>query len=176
DEVRAAAELHRRFVEEELVPEIPEDQNHAKELARALHRRFPLVLGAEHLAPVASRFKNQLAENGKALGAADILPEADHNLIVGLATAGEVAGTLSMVTLESALYHERTRKRVDLTASYFAETGIPVHRIEVGGDGILAQLLVGTAWGDYVSAYLALLNDQDPSPVPQIDRLKRELG
>ncbi|MGH2608087.1 MAG: SIS domain-containing protein, partial [Tepidiformaceae bacterium] len=70
DEVRAAAELHRRFVEEELVPEIPEDQNHAKELARALHGRFPLVLGAEHLAPVVSRFKNQLAENGKALGAA----------------------------------------------------------------------------------------------------------
>lgn len=176
DEVSDAGHAHRALIEREFEPTVPEETNRAKQLARALHRRFALVLGAEHLAPVASRFKNQLAENGKALGAADILPEANHNLIVGLATAGNVRDCLSVVALESNLYHQRNRKRLDLTTTYFAETGIPVHRANVGGDGLLTQLLVGTAWGDYTSAYLALLNDQDPSPVPQIDRLKAELG
>jgi glucose/mannose-6-phosphate isomerase len=174
-EVRSAAAAHAAFVEGELRPEIAEQDNRAKQVARALHRRFPLVLGAEHLAPVASRFKNQVAENGKALGAADILPEANHNLIVGLATASDVADTVSLVTLESELYHERTRRRFELTSKYFEEASIPVHRLRVEGQGLLEQLLIGTAWGDYVSAYLALLNDQDPSPVPQIDRLKTEL-
>ena len=176
DEVGRAGELHRQFVEDELVPEIPEDRNQAKQLARALHRRFPLILGAEHLAPVASRFKNQVAENGKALGAADTLPEANHNLIVGLATAGDVAGVLSLVTLESRIYHPRTQQRFALTSNYFDGEGIPVHRAPVGGEGLLEQLLLGTAWGDYVSAYLALLNGEDPSPVGPIDRLKAELG
>jgi glucose/mannose-6-phosphate isomerase len=176
DEVRDAGEAHGAFVAREFEPGVPEEQNEAKRVARELHRRFALVLGAEHLAPVASRFKNQVAENGKALGAADILPEANHNLIVGLATAENVADCLSLVTLESGLYHDRNRKRFDLTTTYFAEHGIPVHRATVGGKSLLAQLLLGTAWGDYVSAYLALLNDQDPSPVPQIDRLKAELG
>ncbi|MEX0783244.1 MAG: bifunctional phosphoglucose/phosphomannose isomerase [Dehalococcoidia bacterium] len=175
-EVRDAGASHRALVESEFEPGVPEQRNPAKQTARALLRRFPLVLGAEHLAPVASRYKNQVAENGKSLAAADILPEANHNLIVGLATAADVADTLSLVTLESALYHERTSLRFDLTTKYFAEAGIPVHRHQVGGEGLLAQLLLGTAWGDYVSAYLALLNDQDPSPVPQIDRLKAELG
>jgi glucose/mannose-6-phosphate isomerase len=175
-EVRRAGVAHSAFVERELQPEVGEQDNRAKQVARALHRRFPLVLGAEHLAPVASRFKNQVAENGKALGAADILPEANHNLIVGLATAADVANTVSLVTLESGLYHDRTGLRFDLTSTYFEEAGIPVHRLHVEGEGLLEQLLLGTAWGDYVSAYLALLNGQDPSPVPQIDRLKAELG
>jgi glucose/mannose-6-phosphate isomerase len=110
-DIREAADLHRAFVASEFEPDIPEERNAAKQIARALHRRFPLVLGAEHLAPVASRFKNQVAENGKALGASDVLPEADHNLIVGLETAADVRESLSLVTLESALYHERNRKR-----------------------------------------------------------------
>ncbi len=176
DEVTEAGESHRSYLERDLEPAVPEERNEAKQIARALHGRFPLVVGAEHLAPVASRFKNQIAENGKSLGAADILPEADHNLIVGLATAANVADCLGLVTLESALYHERIQKRFELTTAYFAEKGIPVHRAPVTGDSLLEQLLIGTAWGDYVSAYLALLNEQDPSPVPQIDRLKRELG
>jgi glucose/mannose-6-phosphate isomerase len=176
DEVREAGEIHREFVERQLEPGIPEERNEAKQVARSLQGRFPLVLGAEHLAPVASRYKNQIAENGKALGAADTLPEAGHNVIVGLATASHVTSTLSLVTLESGAYHERTRKRFELTAGYFEEQGIPVHRHEVGGEGMLAQLLLGTALGDYVSCYLALLNGQDPSPVTQIDRLKAEMG
>lgn len=176
DEVREAGEMHRQFVKRELEPDVPEERNEAKQVARALHRRFPLLLGAEHLAPVASRYKNQIAENGKALGAADTLPEADHNLVVGLATARDVASTLSLVTLESAGYHERTRKRFGLSTGHFEEQGIPVHRHKVATAGMLAEMLVGTAVGDYTSCYLGLLNGQDPSPVPQIDRLKAEMG
>ena len=176
DEVEAAGELHRDFVETEFDPSIPEAQNLAKEEARALHKRFPLILGAEHLAPVASRYKNQIAENGKALGAADILPEANHNLIVGLATARDLVDRLSVVALVSHLQHPRTQLRMALTMGYFAEQGIPVTGQLVRGNTILEQLLTGTAWGDYVSCYLGLLNGQDPSPVPPIDRLKKELG
>ena len=49
-------------------------------------------------------------------------------------------------------------------------------RITVAGQRIIDQLLIGTAWGDYVSCYLAFLNNVDPSPVPQIDRLKAALA
>ena len=82
---------------------------------------------------------------------------------------------LSLVTLESELYDARIRKRFEVTGDQFDETGIPVHRFQCGGSTILDQLLLGTAWGDYVSCYLALLNGVDPSPVPQIDRLKAAL-
>lgn len=172
----AAGRLHGNFVAQQAAPDVPAVRNGPKQLAQALEGRIPLVLGAEHLAPVASRFKNQLAENGKMLAAADTMPEANHNLIVGLGTAAKVKDALSLVTLESHLYHERVQRRFDLTAQQFEEAGIPVHRISVPGSAILDQILVGTAWGDYVSCYLAFLNGVDPSPVPQIDRLKADLG
>ncbi|MCC7364574.1 MAG: bifunctional phosphoglucose/phosphomannose isomerase [Dehalococcoidia bacterium] len=176
-DVRAAGEEHRDLVEGEFVPEVVEAANPAKQLARALHGRLPLVLGAEHLASVASRFKNQVAENGKSLGGADILPEADHNLVVGLGTGKKAGESAALVTLEAPdTYDPRVQKRFDVTCQLFEEDGVPVHRLTVGGSSILSQLFQGTAWGDYVSCYLALLNGVDPSPVPQIVRLKAALA
>jgi hypothetical protein len=51
-----------------------------------------------------------------------------------------------------------------------------VERIEIGGETVLQQLLLGTAWGDYTSCYVALLNGMDPTPIPQIDQLKAILA
>ena len=176
DDVNAAGALHRELIERELGAEVPHGRNGAKKLAEDVLGRVAFVLGAEHLASAASRFKNQLAENGKSLGAADVLPEADHNLIVGLGTGREAAKCVSLVTLESELYDRRTIKRFEGTGAQFDENGIPVHRIEIGGTTILEQLLLATAWGDYVSCYLSLLHGIDPSPVPQIDRLKAAIA
>lgn len=175
-DIASVAMLHDAFVTNEVGIEVPAARNEAKQLAEALRGRIPLILGAEHLAPVASRFKNQVAENGKMLAAFDVLPEANHNLIVGLTTAKEAAAGVSLVTLESGLYHERVQFRFDFTAKLFEELGLPVHRIGVAGSRVLDQIIIGTAWGDYVSSYLALLNGIDPSPVPQIDRLKAALA
>jgi len=176
DRVQLAGELHRSFVTAHLVPPVPLSMNGAKQVAEAIHGRVAFVLGAEHLAPAAARFKNQLAENGKALGAADTLPEADHNLLVGLGTGSAAAKSVSLVTLESPRYNPRTRKRFDVTTGLFEAAGIPVHRLEIAGNSPLQDLLLATAWGYYVSCYLALLNGQDPGPVPQIDLLKAALA
>jgi glucose/mannose-6-phosphate isomerase len=176
EDVRTAGELHRAFVEAELRPATPESANGAKRLARALKGRVPIILGAEHLSAVAVRFKNQIAENGKALAAAESLPELAHNLVVGLET-GKVSGELvTLVLLESGIYDGRIRRRFEATARLFQSSGVPVQRVSVGGETRLQQLLLGTAWGDYTSCYLALLNGVDPTPIPQIERLKAILA
>jgi glucose/mannose-6-phosphate isomerase len=169
--IRAGA-MHREFVSEYLRPTCPFAKNGAKRLASAIAGRTALVVGAEHLAPVAARFKNQLAENGKSLAAVDYLPELDHNVVVGLETGAAPAGWLTLVSMESRLYDDRTRARCDVTAAQFAAAGIPVERFEVGGETLLEQVLIGTAWGDYVSCYVALLNGLDPTPIQQIDVIK----
>jgi glucose/mannose-6-phosphate isomerase len=176
DAVRKAAALHDSLVTNKLGPAVPAARNPAKQLAEALHGKLPLILSADHLATVASRFKNQLAENGKALAAVDSMPEANHNLVVGLGTARELAGSVALVTLESALYDRRIERRFEVTSELFEEAGVSVHRIMVEGSTRLEQLIAGTAWGDFVSCYLALLHGVDPTPVPQIDRLKAALG
>lgn len=172
--IRATAEEHSALVRQ-FVPETPIADNPAKKLAEALHGRVPFVIGAEHLSSVASRFKNQVAENGKAIGAADVLPEADHNLVVGLGTGRKAGESVSLVTLESPRYDRRVQTRFDVTTQLFTEDGVPVHRLRVEGSSLLSELILGTAWGDFVSVYLAFLNGVDPNPVPQIVRLKAAL-
>ncbi len=176
EDIQAAGDLHRDFIETRLAPHLPFYGNEAKQLALAVRGRLPMVIGAEHLASAAVRFRNQLAENGKTLAVAESLPEAGHNLVVGLGTASIHAANIAVISLESpACYHPRIQRRFEVIAGQFAAEGIPMHRIEPGGGTILQQMLQATAWGDYVSCYLGLLNGFDPTPIPQIEALRQGL-
>jgi len=176
-DVGAAADAHSALTASDFGPTVEFERNGAKQVAAKVLGRTPFVVGSEQMAPVATRFRNQLAENAKVLGAAASFPEAAHNLIVGLGTAQSLADRVAVVAIESREQSDqRTRAKLDAFCSQFEAAGIPVARIDVGGGRLLQQLLVGTAWGDYVSFYLALLNGVDPTPIPQIDQLKLALG
>lgn len=176
DVIRAAGDAHGELVATSLAPEVACAANPAKQAAHEVFGRIPLVLGAEHLAPAAVRFKNQLAENGKSVAAADSLPEANHNLIVGLETRQLAARTLTAIILDSTLYRADTVRQIDAAVAEFERAEVSVVRLAVHGEMVLAQLLEATALGDYTSCYLALLNGADPTPVPQIARIKAAIA
>lgn len=117
----SAGEVHRALLAEQLGEHIPSWRNGAKRVAEGIDGRFVILFGAEHLTSVARRFRNQLAENGKTLGSFEMLPEANHNFVVGLGTAPEIAGSLAAVAIESELYDSRLRKRFEATAHVIEE-------------------------------------------------------
>jgi glucose/mannose-6-phosphate isomerase len=171
-----AAARHHEAVSAGMLPNVAEANNGAKALATALMGRMPLVLGAGHLSPAAVRFKNQLGENGKTLAAVDTLPEFGHNAVVGLATAGQMADRLAVVSLESpSLYEPVIRERFEGVVRLVERAGVPVHRLQMSGATVLEQLFEATAWGDFTSFYLGLAQGEDPTPIPQIEELKSAL-
>jgi glucose/mannose-6-phosphate isomerase len=167
-----AANECESFICGKLAPAISSAENPAKLTAQALWRRVPLVLGGEHLAPVTTRFKNQLAENGKTLAIAETLPEAAHNIVVGLQTADDDASRIGVVLLDSAMYGAATRRVTDEMQALFEQHGVQVQKAPTPGTSKLAQMLTGTALGDYVSCYLALLHGIDPTPIPEIEHMR----
>ena len=175
-EVEAAAAEYARLAGR-FSPSMHGPANEAKELALSLAGRIPFVIGAGHLIPAATRFKNQLAENGKVLAAVDSLPEAGHNLVVGLSTAELHHEHIALVLLEGAAsHHFHVSQRFDLLAEHFGAAGVPVHRVPIAADSPLAEQMGASAWADYSSAYVALLHGEDPTPVPQIDAMKESLA
>jgi glucose/mannose-6-phosphate isomerase len=154
----------------------PLNANPAKQLATKLLGRLALVYGAGILSGVALRWKTQFNENSKTWAFAECLPELDHNAVVGYRFPSWLAKRVFVVLLHSPSLHPRTQIRYQLTADILTNGGVEHEVIEAQGQSPLSQIMSTVLFGDYVSYYLAILNQVDPSPVAVIDYLKERLG
>jgi len=148
------------------------DDARARALARRLHGRLAVVYGAQHLAPVARRFKTQINENAKAWAFFEELPEADHNAVLAYRLPPQVAAQALVLFLRGEGLHPRMELRYRFTRRLVEEAGVATEEVVVPGRSPLAQMLAATVLADFASCYLAFLNGVDPTPVPEIDRLK----
>jgi glucose/mannose-6-phosphate isomerase len=155
---------------------IPLNANPAKQLATRLRGRLALVYGAGILSKVALRWKTQFNENSKTWAFAESFPELDHNAVVGYKFPPWLAKRAFVVLLRSPSLHPRTQIRYQVTADILTDAGVKHEVIEAQGESPLSQIMSAVLFGDYVSYYLAILNQVDPSPVAVIDYLKERLG
>jgi glucose/mannose-6-phosphate isomerase len=155
---------------------VAEERNPARQLARQLHGHLALVWGGGPWgAAVARRWKGQLNENAKHVAAFNVFPELVHNEIESWGHPDGLAGRVRLVLLRDGHESERQRRRTELTAALGRERLAGVSEVWSEGSGTLARLLSLVQVGDWTSFYLAALNGVDPTPIPEITRLKREL-
>jgi glucose/mannose-6-phosphate isomerase len=153
----------------------PSRENEAKQIAMRLHGRIPLIVGAEYLGVVARRWAGQCNENAKQWCFYSELPEANHNLVAGLCAPMSAIDVLHVVFLASPLLHERNRDRIELTADMLALAGITSEQVVIEGPDALTVTMRAVHLGDWVSLYLAMLNNADPTPVEPLDDMKRAM-
>ncbi len=150
--------------------------NDAKKLAMALAGRVVFVYGAGAMGVMARRVKGQWNENAKNWAAFDVLPELDHNAVVGFPHPGIAKQALAVLLLRSSADSGRHRVRWEVTKELLDQAGIEHHSIELTGSSLLSEVLQATYYTDHVSFYVALLNGADPSPNRSIDFLKDRLA
>jgi glucose/mannose-6-phosphate isomerase len=167
---RALAELAAA----EWGPDGAED-GEAKRLARALHGTVPVIAGAELTAPVAYRWKCQINENAGRPAFASVLPELDHNEVVGWPGANGL-GPFSAVFLEEPEAHPRNALRSELSALEAEAGARVVERVGARGETRLERLVSLVLLGDLVSLYMAVLAGTDPVDIAPIDRIKAGLS
>lgn len=171
-EVREAIDV-LKAMREEMRPETPQWSNPAKKLAIELRGHIPLVYGSRIHEAVAYRWNTQLNENGKSPAGSSSIPEAFHNAIVAGEGDPDLLKKLCAVLLLDPAEGERlaakTRRFRDIIKPSFGK----VLEVEARGEGRLARILSALYIGDFVSAYLGVLQGKDPSTVESIDRLKR---
>ncbi len=160
-----------------LGPGNPSQVSPAQHLAEMLAGRIPVVWGAEVFAPVARRWKTQLNENSKSVAFYDTLPELNHNTVAGLDFPAGLTENIAVVELVSLPYaHPRIARRQQVTRTLLDRAGIAAFRVEAQGSSALAQQMNLVQFGDYVSYYLAIHNEVDPTPIDNIVWLKEQLG
>jgi glucose/mannose-6-phosphate isomerase len=154
----------------------PLKDNAAKQLATRLYSNLAIIYGAGFVSAAARRWKTQINENSKAWAFYEIFPELNHNAVVGYEFPADLAQKLFVVFLRSPRLHPRTLIRYKLTAEMLSNAKVGHETIDARGESALSQMMSLVFFGDWVSYYLALLNETDPYPVKIIDFLKKRLA
>ncbi len=148
----------------------------ARDLAERLDGRIVAVYGSVGLtAPVAQRWKTQINENAKWPAWWALLPELDHNEIVGWSGRPDLSRRVGVVALVDRDDSERVSARLRLTEEVTAGQVEWVGEVYAQGESPLARMMSLVAVGDLVSLELARLAGVDPVPVDVIENLKRRL-
>lgn len=174
DEVNAMAE-HLTSLHASLGVNAPLKNNQAKQLAQQIHGRQPVIVSSEFLEGATHVFTNQTNENSKQFAVRFPIPELNHHLIEGFIHPRESLDRLLFVFINSKLYHTRNQARYRITNDVVKKNNIATTNIELRGTTKFNQAFELLLIGSYISLYLAILNNLDPSPIPNVDLLKDEL-
>jgi glucose/mannose-6-phosphate isomerase len=157
--------------------EIEADKNEAKKLASQLQGKLPIIYSScDRFDAVSYRWKGQFCENAKMLAFNNVFPEFNHNELVGWKVLSDYRDDLIVVILKDKEDHPRIQKRMAIVKDIIEKQNVEVKEVESCGEGLLSRMFSLIQLGDFSSFYLAILNQEDPSPVKVIDYLKNELA
>ncbi|MDP3971066.1 MAG: SIS domain-containing protein [bacterium] len=147
----------------------------AMRVASDTEQYIPVYIGSEFLAGNVHVMSNQTNENGKHFSTWKLIPELNHHLLEGLENPAGNTDKIRFIFLESNLYHVRNQKRYEVTKQVLEELKMTYSVFVPTANNELLQSFETLQWGSYLSFYLSVLNNIDPSPIPWVDYFKDAL-
>lgn len=155
--------------------DVPTDHNYAKQLALIAVGKTPIFYAGSLMAPVAYKWKISWNENAKNVAFWNYLPEFNHNEFLGW-TSHPVEKPFAVFDLVSELEHPRVLKRFALSDQLLSGRRPKSTVVPIAGDTLAQQMLWGCILADFVSIYVGILNNVDPTQVDLIEKFKKELA
>lgn len=145
----------------------------SKSIAGALLNNLPIIYAVAGYEGVAVRFRQQLNENSKILAWHHVLPEMNHNELVGWTQEND---ELAVVILRNEDDYERSVKRIEISKEVFQKYTPNIIEIFSKGNSRIERSLYLIHLCDWVSAEIANLRGIDAVEVRVIDYLKGSLA
>ena len=145
----------------------------AKTVAQLCHGKTPVIYSNPTLEGVAIRFRQQINENSKMLCWHAVIPEMNHNELVGWANG---KNEIAVIKLANNLEFYRNTKRWEFCKPVIEKKTSHILEINAAGETVLEQALYLIHLTDWASFYLAGLNSVDPVEVDVISSLKSKLS
>ena len=156
-------------------PDVESTKNLAKRTAMELAGKTVIVYSGPLLFPAANKWKIGTNENAKNLAWANQYPEFNHNEFIGW-SSHPIEKAFGVVEIRSDLENPRVQKRFAVSERLLSGKRPSPIVIQPQGDSVLKQLLWTSNLSDFVSIYLALLNNVNPTPVDLVEKFKLELN
>lgn len=157
-------------------PDVIVKKNPSKNYALKIIDTIPQIYGWDIYSPVARRWSTQFNENSKLISKYDEISESNHNDIVGWSQDPNVSKKFScFIFRDKNLESIYMSARLNFMKTLLEDTSANLIEIEPIGKSIISKIISTTYLGDYISYYLAILRNLDPSSVPIINELKDKI-
>ena len=137
------------------------------------YTRIPVVYGTPDMDAVAVRLKNQLNENSKLIAFSGVMPEFNHNEIVGWYEDSH--RNLFLPVILRDYMDKDICKLVDSTVEVMRSKGLEPIVVDIKGDTLLERMVYSIMFGDHLSFYVAVNRNVDPLNVDPITAIKRTI-
>ncbi len=158
----ANLDLQSKTIEAEALP-----------LAKQLHGKIPVLYALEGNDGLVTRFQQQLQENAKILCWHNIIPEMNHNELVGWADANN---GVAVLVLRSQFDYEKNIKRLEIIQPIIKSKVETFEILHGKGNSPIQELLYFIHLTDWMSFHLSELRQVDSIEVNVIDFLKSSLS
>ncbi len=145
----------------------------ALRVAKKLYKKTPIIYSATGFEGVSVRFRQQINENSKMLCWHNVIPEMNHNELVGWVDKNKKLG---VVIFRNASDYSRTQSRIENNKEVIVGCTSTIIELFSKGKSKLENSIYLIHLGDWISLYMAQLRNVDATEVNVIDRLKGALA
>ncbi|MEM3374133.1 MAG: bifunctional phosphoglucose/phosphomannose isomerase [Candidatus Woesearchaeota archaeon] len=151
-------------------------EEEAKLIAKKLKNKVPIIYSSQRLFSIAEKWKTDINENAKTHAFYNVFPEFNHNEICAYEnniTDSHIKTHLILITDKDD--YLKIKDRINVFKKLLNQYKVSFTELGLVGDNFLTRLIVGVWTGLFVSYYLALEYERDPTPVNIIEKFKKEL-
>jgi glucose/mannose-6-phosphate isomerase len=148
-------------------------KSEAKALATKLYGTTPVIYTAAGFEGVGIRFRQQINENSKMLCWHHVIPEMNHNELLGWRINTD---NLGVVYFRNKCDYDRNQVRIDINKEVISKFTDNITEVWSKGDSRIENSLYHIHLGDWVSWYLSEMNEVDAIEIDVINFLKGSLA
>ena len=147
-------------------------QNQARKVAKKIYDKMPIIYINANMESVAVRLRQQLNENSKILCWHHVIPEMNHNELVGWRKEDE---NLAVIIFRNENDFEKIQQRIEINKKIFKKYTSNILELYSIGNNHIERSMYLVHLSDWISLFIAGLKEMDAVEVNVIDYLKAEL-
>lgn len=145
----------------------------ADKIATKLLNKFPVIYTTTNYEGMAIRFRQQLNENSKVLCWHHVIPEMNHNELVGWTKTNN---DISVLFFRDKNEYKRNDARIEINKTVISKLTSEITEIWSKGNSAIEKSIYFIHLGDWISVLLAEKRGVDATEVNVINHLKSELS
>ena len=145
----------------------------AAKVAERIHDKVPIIYVTDRMEAVAVRLRQQINENAKMLCWHHVIPEMNHNELVGWT---EKHADKAVIYLRNKDDYKRNQVRMEINQDIISKYSDTIIDIYSKGNNLIEKAIYLVHLGDWITWYLSEHKGVDAVEVNVINHLKSELA